>query len=57
MRDRPCGTEVIMLTCWPVALQSYNFTVEHMPGKLHVIPDSLSRVFKFEADEIASALM
>ena len=34
-----------MLTRWAIALQSFDFTVEHKPGKLHVVPDTLSRLF------------
>ena len=37
-----------MLTRWAIALQSYNFTVQHTPGKLHVVMDTLSRMFAFE---------
>ena len=37
-----------MLTRWAIALQSYDFTVQHKPGKLHVVPDTLSRMFAFE---------
>ena len=33
---------------WAIALQSYDFTVQHKPGKLHVVPDKLSRMFAFE---------
>ena len=33
-----------MLTRWAIALQGYDFTVEHKPGKLHVIPDTLSKL-------------
>ena len=34
-----------MLTRWALALQTYDFEVIHVPGKLHVIPDALSRLF------------
>ena len=34
-----------MLTRWAIALQSFDFTSEHNPGKLHVVPDTLSRLF------------
>lgn len=37
-----------MLTRWAIALQSFDFTVQHKPGKLHVVPDTLSRMFAFE---------
>ena len=37
-----------MLTRWAIALQSYDFPVQHKPGKLHVVPDTLSRMFAFE---------
>ena len=40
-----------MLTRWAIALQSYDFTVKHKPGKLHVLPDTLSRLFAFEQQE------
>ena len=41
-----------MLTRWVIALQSYDFTVEHKPGKLNIIPDILSRLFNFEHSDI-----
>ena len=44
-----------MLTRWVTALQSYDFTVEHKPGKLNIIPDTLSRLFNFEHKEIRVA--
>ena len=37
-----------MLTRWAIALQSYDFTIEHKPGKLNIIPDTLLRLFNFE---------
>ena len=37
-----------MLTRWPIALQSFDFTVQHKPGKLHVVPDTISQMFAFE---------
>ena len=40
------------LTRWAIALQSYDFRVEHTPGKLNIIPDTLSRLFNFEHSEM-----
>ena len=40
-----------ILTRWAIALQSYDLTVEHKPGKLNIIPDTLSRLFNFEHSE------
>ena len=37
-----------MLTRWAIALQSFDFTVRHKPGRLHVVPDTLSRLFAFD---------
>ena len=36
-----------MLTRWAIALQSYDCTVGHKPGRLDIIPDTLSRLFNF----------
>ena len=44
-----------MLTRWTIALQSYDFTVEHKPGKLNIIPDTLSYLFNFEHSEMRVA--
>ena len=40
-----------MLTGWAVALQSFDFTVRHKPGRLHVFPDPLSRLFAFSRQQ------
>ena len=40
-----------MLTRWAIALQSFDFSVQHKPGKLHVVPDTLSRLFFFENEQ------
>lgn len=45
-----------MLTRWAIALQSFDFTVEHKPGKLHVVPDTLSRVFGDVIDDNVTVL-
>ena len=34
-----------MLTCWAIALQNFDFTVEDVAGKLSIVPDALSRLF------------
>ena len=44
------------LTRWAIALlQSHDFTVEHKPGKLNIIPDTLSRLFNFKYSEMRVA--
>ena len=45
-----------MLTRWTITLQSYDFTVEHKPGKFNIIPDTLSRLFNLEHSEMRVAL-
>ena len=40
-----------MLTRWAIAMQSFDFTVQHKPGKLHVVPDTLSRLFAFANEQ------
>ena len=44
-----------MLTQWAIAFQSYDFTVKHKPGKLNIIPDTLSRLFNCEHSEMRVA--
>ena len=44
-----------MLTRWVIALQSYDFTFEHKPGKLNVIPGTLLCLFDFEHSEMPVA--
>ena len=44
-----------MITRWAIALQSYDFTVEHKPGKLNIISDTLSHLFSFEHSEMRVA--
>ena len=44
-----------MLTRWAIALQSYDLTIEHKPGELNIIPDTLSRLFNFEHIEMRVA--
>ena len=34
-----------MLTRWAIALQNYDFTAKHVPGKSNAVPDMLSRAF------------
>lgn len=45
-----------MLARWAIALQSFDFTLQHKPGRLHVIPDTLSGLFMFEKKENVLAL-
>ena len=44
-----------MLTRWAIVLQSYDFTIEHKPGKLNIIPDTLSGLINFEYSEMRVA--
>lgn len=39
-----------MLTHWSIQLQSFDFTVYHMPKKLNLVPDALLRLFSAELD-------
>ena len=34
-----------MLTRWAICLQNYDFSVNHVPGKLNVVPHTLSCIF------------
>ena len=40
-----------MLTRLAMALQSYDFCVQHKTGKLHVVPDTSSRMSAFEQQQ------
>ena len=44
-----------MLTRRAIALQSYDFTIENKPGRLNIIPDTLSRLFNFEHSKMRAA--
>ena len=44
-----------MLRRWAIALQSYDCTVGHKPGKLDIIPDTLSGLFNFGHSKIMVA--
>ena len=44
-----------MLTRWAIALQSYDCTVGHKPGRLDIIPDTLSRLLNFEHSKMRVA--
>ena len=52
--DKSCGTKIPLLNTGCIeyvnslALQSYDFSAQHKPGKLHVVPDTLSQTFAFE---------
>ena len=47
-----------MLCRWAISLQSYDFTVKYKPGKLHIVPDTLPRLFAFERhDEMTFKLV
>ena len=45
-----------MLTRWAITLQSYDVTVEHKPGRLNIVPDTLSYLFNFEHSRVAPCL-
>ncbi|KAH8336090.1 hypothetical protein KR074_000017, partial [Drosophila pseudoananassae] len=36
---------------WAAKLQAYKFHIEHRKGKLHVVPDALSRAYEGASDE------
>ena len=44
-----------MLTRWAISLQSFVVIVQHKPGKLHGVPDTLSRMFAFEHQQEIAA--
>ena len=44
-----------MLTRWAISLQSFDFTVQHQPGRFNVIPDMLSRLVAFVQQELQRA--
>ena len=44
-----------LLTWWVIALQSYDLTVGHKPGRLIIIPDTLSRLINFEDSKMRIA--
>ena len=46
----PCGR----LARWTLELQQYDFTVEHKAGKCHVVPDTLSRIYEDNEEEICA---
>ncbi|CAN0047506.1 unnamed protein product [Sphacelaria rigidula] len=37
-----------ILARWPKALQSYDFMIQHWPGRATVVPDTLFQLFRFE---------
>lgn len=43
-----------MLTGWTIALQKFDFTLKHVPGKLSVVPDTLSCQFGVTDSELIS---
>ena len=38
-------TQSSKVTRWRLSLQEYNFILHHIPGKLNIVPDTLSRVY------------
>jgi hypothetical protein len=38
------------LSRWALQLQHHDYTIEHRPGKLMVVPDALSRAFATESE-------
>ena len=40
------------LARWSLNLQGYNFSIEHRKGKLHIVPDSLSRLPSIEVESL-----
>jgi transposase InsO family protein len=40
-----------MINNWLETLLSFNFTIVHRPGILHILPDAISRFYDFETEE------
>ena len=51
----PCKIHLICLHCGASRSNRIIFTVEHKPGKLNIIPDTLSCLFNFEYSEMRVA--